>query len=329
MTRETGKGRGVHAPGWKESKQACLLTLSSEQREADPHSELPRCYANQAHVEKIVKEVHSRSATSHNPQNAGELADSEDASLIVSPADEDSGLPKCPKSDKPEWRPKKLVRTCIGTMACSDDFGLLVASEAKRRGFYEADRQAFLGDGLPWNWSIHQAHFKDFVPILDFIHPVGYIYKAAQALEPNAHWPIYIHMITKCWQGNVETVIECLSQWLASQPLVINATDKKDPRVIVQKCITYLTNNKDRMDYPKYRQLGLPCSTSPVESLIKEVNFRTKGTEKFWNRPEGADAILAVRNAVLGDDDKLSNWILNRPGCQYYRPKKESAASAA
>ena len=56
-----------------------------------------------------------------------------------------------------------------------------------------------------------------------------------------------------------------------------------------------------------------------IESLIKEINHRVKGTEKFWNRPDGADHILHVRAAALGDDDRLSEWILNRPGSYFYR----------
>jgi hypothetical protein len=39
------------------------------------------------------------------------------------------------------------------------------------------------------------------------------------------------------------------------------------------------------MNYPDYRRQGLPVSTSMIESLIKEMNYRVKGTEKFWNRP--------------------------------------------
>ncbi len=46
------------------------------------------------------------------------------------------------------------------------------------------------------------------------------------------------------------------------------------------------------MNYPDYRRQGLPVSTSMIESLIKEMNYRVKGTEKFWNRPEGAEQIL-------------------------------------
>jgi hypothetical protein len=96
-----------------------------------------------------------------------------------------------------------------------------------------------------------------------------------------------------------------------------------DPRAVVQTTVTYLENNRARMNYPEYRRAGLPVSSSMIESLIKEINYRVKGTEKFWNRPDGAEYILQVRAAALGDDDQLSQWILNRPGSQFYRRSAE------
>jgi len=36
------------------------------------------------------------------------------------------------------------------------------------------------------------------------------------------------------------------------------------------------------MNYPEYRRLGLPISSAPVESVIKPLNRRVKGSEKFW-----------------------------------------------
>lgn len=76
----------------------------------------------------------------------------------------------------------------------------------------------------------------------------------------------------------------------------------------------------------------LPVSSSAIESRIKEINDRVKGTEKFWNRPDGAEHILQVRAAALSDDDKLSAWILNRPGSCFHRAstqKQHSLAAAA
>ena len=46
-------------------------------------------------------------------------------------------------------------------------------------------------------------------------------------------------------------------------------------------------------------------TTAWMESLVKELNYRVKGTEMFWNDPEGAEAILQVRAAALCDDDRL------------------------
>ena len=59
------------------------------------------------------------------------------------------------------------------------------------------------------------------------------------------------------------------------------------------------------------------------KTLIKEFNYRVKGTEKFWNRPEGTERILQVRAAVLSGDDRLSKHVRNRPGSPFrrYRPK--------
>ena len=92
-----------------------------------------------------------------------------------------------------------------------------------------------------------------------------------------------------------------------------------DPRVQLTETVTYLSNNQERMDFPSYRCRGLPVRSCAVESLIKEFNRRVKGTEKFWNRPAGAEAILQVRAALLSDGDRLSRFIHTRPGQLHYR----------
>jgi hypothetical protein len=102
-----------------------------------------------------------------------------------------------------------------------------------------------------------------------------------------------------------------------------------DPRAVLQRTITYLSNNQTRMNYPEYRKQGFPVNSSMVESLIKEVNYRVKGTEKFWNRPDGVEAILQIRAGVLSDDNRLVNHIKNRPGSPFRRYKKEKAGKNA
>jgi hypothetical protein len=79
------------------------------------------------------------------------------------------------------------------------------------------------------------------------------------------------------------------------------------------------------MDYARYRRLGLPIVSALVESLVKEINWRVKGTEKFWNDPNGAEAILQVRAALLSEDDRLTTVLANRPGHSHRRERARAA----
>lgn len=329
MTRDKA-GRGVHNQQWKETKISCLLTMSSSPFDEDPHPELPSCFANEKYVERLIGELHTARSGSQksgenpcNPEKIQEIQEIMDQVL-------DSGKSLDQQEGQVDWRPKRLMRTCVASMASSDAFGPLVAGEAQKRGFYNASRQAFLGDGLGWNWTLHKNYFSDFVPIVDFVHPLSYLYNAARVIAPENSWSFYLKTSTDCWQGRVSDVLKSLRAWQATHPTSSKEVlPDDDPRQIVQSAVTYLMNNQKRMDYPAYRKAGLPISTSMVESLIKEVNYRVKGTEKFWNRPDGAETILQVRAAALSDDDRLSEWIRTRPGSYFYRRTTASSNSLA
>jgi hypothetical protein len=73
------------------------------------------------------------------------------------------------------------------------------------------------------------------------------------------------------------------------------------------------------MDYPRYRRQGLPVTSSLVESPAGECNARVKGRDKWWNAPDGAEAILQVRAALLSEDDRLAQHVANRPGNPFRR----------
>ena len=75
------------------------------------------------------------------------------------------------------------------------------------------------------------------------------------------------------------------------------------------------------MDYPRYRRMGLPVTSSLAESLVGEFNARLKSKQKYWNRPEGAEALLQLRAAVLSEDDRLARFFAERPGNPYRRRK--------
>ena len=108
-----------------------------------------------------------------------------------------------------------------------------------------------------------------------------------------------------------------------SKPPPGAALPESAPRRLVAEALTYLGHNRSRMAYPRYRQQGLPVTSSLVESLVGDFNVRVKGREKFWNRPEGAEAILQVRAALLSEDDRLARHFAQRPGSPYRRRKAD------
>jgi hypothetical protein len=301
-TREPEQGRGVHGQAWRETKNANLLRMTHRTFAEDPEPELPRAFTDPQRVAKFAEKEAPPAISSDVPAAAREKA----------------------------WRPQRLVRTCLSSMAESDTFGKQMQREARQRRFGEAPARAFVGDGLPWNWAVWKRYFPDFVPILDFIHVLAYLYAAALARheEFSAAWACYLGMARDCWQGRAARVIDELRQWLAPHGLDDQSKlDDTDPLKPVVDAARYLRNNQSRMDYPSYRRSGLPVTSALMESLVKEVNYRVKGTEMFWNDPQGAEAILQVRAAALCDDDRLSRYLRTRPGHPYVR--RSTATTAA
>lgn len=288
-TRQESQGPGTHQPAWRESKNALFLRMNSDIHDRDPCEELPNFLQNRRKVRRLVQEMGGVSTTDAEPDE-------------TSPPTE---------SDAYYTPPQRLMRTCLSSLDESGAFGQMMAAEAYRKGFYQATRAAFVGDGMKCNWTIWKKHFPKFVPIVDFIHVLSYLYRAAVAIGEAEEfgWGLCLEWATACWQGRVDEVLSELNQWLVHQPTCEEELADDDPRQIVGRAITYLANNRSRMDYPRYRQLGLPLTSALMESCIKEINYRVKGTEKFWNDPSGADAILALKAASLSDDSRLENCL--------------------
>lgn len=303
-TRKTGCGPGVHldAKGWNETKNAIFVSASSEMSPTDPQPEPASCFLDPDHVAKLTEKAKTK-------EKAG--ADDTLAAKDEEPSEseEDSG-------NRAGHKPKRLLRTVISSMKNSNEFGKQMTREATRRRFGEADRKAFVADGLTCNWSIHAKHFRDYVPILDFTHAVSYLFTASLAClgKSEPAWLAYARWMRAAWQGNVAEVIEELKTHQERIGAPPEDASEDDPREQLRRVIGYLENNRQRMRYDEYRRQGLPTTSAWMESAVKEINYRIKGTEMFWNNPAGAEAILQIRAASLSDDDRLVRLLTNRPG---------------
>lgn len=311
-TREPGQGRGVvpsGEKGWRETKNASFERMALNQRHVaneDACPELPTSFRSVKKVANIAEKAVPR---------------------LDSP-DEESAAEK-PRRVKYEG-PQRVLRTALSSMSCSEDFGPLMQREAQRRRFYDSPLRVFLGDGLNWNWSIWKKYFPTFTPVLDFIHAIQYVFCAAMALTASdaEGWSLYLKFVTWCWQGQVDRVIDETKQACLARGIDWENTKPSDAEKPLVDAVRYLTNNRGRMDYPRYRRLGLPVTSAPMESLIKQMNLRVKGTEMFWDDPDGAEAILQLRAAALSDDGRLTDYLLQRPGHPFHRRSTHLATAA-
>ncbi len=310
-TRAVGCGPGVHQPQNKEDKVACLVSLKSAVHEADPRPEPPESFLAPRRVQRLVQQMQGQAGD--KPQEEPEQEDAATAAALA------------PPPERTEAAPRRQVRTCVASMADSHAFGPMVAAEAQARDFYSAKRRAFVGDGAKYNWWIQRAYFPDFEAITDFLHVLCYLYLAAWGVgaDEAQRWSIYVGWLRACWQGRVTEVIEALRLWQGQigEPPKGEELDAKDPRRLVAEALSFLDHNQSRMAYPRYRQQGLPITSSLVESLVGEFNARLKSRQKYWNRPEGAEAILQLRAAVLSEDDRLTRFFAQRPGNPHRRRK--------
>lgn len=316
--------RGVTNPHWREFQAGCVVRLQSEVSMEDPRPDVPRLFLNRPKVQKLVTQLHrQRKAMPEGrpeDQSIGELLAEEKLTETVRDQDP-SSTTQTPL--RPRRGPVRLMRTCVATLEGADACGRILAMEAARRGLDHAPRKGFVGDGQTCNWSVWESYFKrsGYLPILDFIHLLSYVYALAMVVGHNADagWQLHVQWITALWKGQAADV---LAQWrsLAQQfNIPSEALPDNDPRRPIQRGLTYLENNLERVDYPRYRRLGLPVTSTLMESLVKEFNHRVKGTEKFWNDPQGAEAILTVRAALLSEDGRFAQFFANRPGCRYRR----------
>ena len=167
-------------------------------------------------------------------------------------------------------------------------FAQRIVRETRRRGFDTAPRQVILGDGAPWIWNFASEHFPDAIQIVDIFHAKGHLFEVAKAIygsgsEVGERWARKRR--EELDQGRVDEVIAALRR---------HAGTCEEAR----KDVEYFSHNRERMNYPKFRAMGLCVATGVVEGGCKHiVGTRLKQGGMRWT-VAGANAIIALRCAV-------------------------------
>jgi hypothetical protein len=308
-TRQGGKYRkGQH---WKESRVACVMTMQGDTHDSDPMPRLPdflaggkelcRKLSEIGHVMTLPESAIETYVAPEQPIAAPEL--------LKKPPRRSRKKPLT-APQRPLPGPDLVHRDCIASADVWRDFGEAVAAEAWSQGFAGAERKVCICDGNDAIRRVCETHFSDYVHVLDLMHALSYSMNASRAVggtleEIDRRYRKWAELI---WSGEVDQVTEELGEHrkvLGEPPAGASADD---PREAVRVAQVYYTNQRTRMDYPRYRKLGLPLTSSLMESAVKQIGRRVKGSEKFWSAP-GGNELLALRGDFISDSDRLSKFL--------------------
>lgn len=176
------------------------------------------------------------------------------------------------------------------------------------------------------NRRLRARFFGSFVGVLDFIHALSYVFAAATAGRAfGAGWETYREWAGWAWKGEVAKVIEALGRRQEGVGEPEGGESETSVRSIVAKASGYLENNAGKMKYDGYRKQGLPVTSSLMGSVVKRMNQRVEGSEKFWCR-QGAEAIVQPRADHLSDDAPLGEfWQRRQAAATGRRPYRRAA----
>jgi hypothetical protein len=154
-------------PGhWREDQVGLLVTMHSAVSATDPCPDLPPAFVDATRIPQRVREL-SRPV---KPAEDSSAAEAEAATADETLAEDTVYQP-----------PRVQERKVLASRRRWPSFAPILATVAWAWGFQGAARKAFVGDGSANPWRLPRRFFGAFVPIVDFLHALSYVYAAATA----------------------------------------------------------------------------------------------------------------------------------------------------
>ena len=192
-----------------------------------------------------------------------------------------------------------------------EDIGMDMYLRACEMGFFDTPLQCFLSDGAVWLRNIAEEHFPDAILILDWYHVTEYISKVATLLFGKGtakakRWVEYRE--AELWDGRIGAALRAMDQERQKENW------NQQQRETLDSAYGYIDGNRDRMQYPRYRELGLPIGSGRAEGLCKTlVEGRCKQSGMRNWEPTGAEGVLRLRAA-------RHDGVFNQTWSKYFVP---------
>ncbi len=183
-------------------------------------------------------------------------------------------------------------------LSCQD-FGWQLLLMSRKAGYHRARLQAFIADGARWLWEVAALHFPDAIQILDWYHLSEHVHDAAALLYgqgTDEATRFSEARLNELWEGRS-------GETLSELRLLRKQFRAGTKRETLRQLMTYLENNRQRINYPRYRELGLKIGSGQVEGACKSlVGARCKqaGMRNWTHR--GAEGVLRLRAALQTEE---------------------------
>lgn len=213
-------------------------------------------------------------------------------------AEADEHAPEQAQDDDDERQVRLTNTTYVTGIEHADEFFPRIEVEMQRRSSELAKLLlVVIADGAAWIWDRVADLAEDGQEvwhILDFWHACEHLATIARLLYGDGTDRFKERL--KRWRGMLREsrsaeVIEELTK-------LRDSGEYPTVRADIQGEIDYFTANQKRMNYRRYRELGLPIGSGTVESACKHVvAARMKQSGMMWGLP-GATGMLQLRASI-------------------------------
>jgi hypothetical protein len=180
---------------------------------------------------------------------------------------------------------KKEYAAFIGS---AEKFRGYVLNTAINAGYGKTQEVVIIGDGAAWIRNMGKELFPEAVQILDLYHLKENIYSYAKHK--------FSHNEKEYVQW-AETFIDKIEKGETQEALLMLPEEEKLPTNVVN-LRTYINNNIDKIDYPKYKEKGYFVGSGAIESANKVIlQRRLKQAGMRWS-VTGAQTVLSLRTKV-------------------------------
>jgi hypothetical protein len=144
---------------------------------------------------------------------------------------------------------------------------------------HQTPRVAWVADGAPGNWTLAHQVAPKAIQILDWMHAVEHATDCAKVLfgpeDP----------CVELWKQRTEQLLGdgAVKQLLDELSECWEQTERQGDRKALRDLSRYYRNNRKRMNYRYFRELGLPIGSGAVESAHRHVlQKRMKLAGQHW-----------------------------------------------